>query len=101
MYMSQPVGFEDKNHPDFVCKLNKRLYRLRQAPRAWFERLKKTLIEWQFKNSKADSSLGFVKTPTEGRIVLIYVDDIIITGNNPTMLKQFKDKLNKVFALMS
>lgn len=41
--MSQPEGFIDKSKPDFVCKLNKSLYGLRQAPRAWYGQLKATL----------------------------------------------------------
>ena len=64
VFMSQPAGFEDKKNPNFVCKLNKSLYCLRQTPRARFDKLKKTLLEWQFKNSRDDSSLFYYKTST-------------------------------------
>lgn len=62
VFMEQPKGFEDKKHHDHVCKLSKSLYGLRQAPRAWFDRLKTTLLSWNFKNSKADSSLFFYRS---------------------------------------
>ncbi|XP_062100500.1 uncharacterized mitochondrial protein AtMg00810-like [Humulus lupulus] len=97
--MKQPQGFEDKNKPDFVCKLSKFLYGHRHAPHAWFDRLKETLLSWKFVNSKADSSLFFYKIDTLIILVLIYVDDIIVTSNNLEKLKQFITKLNLEFAL--
>uniref|UniRef100_A0A803PM38 Integrase catalytic domain-containing protein n=1 Tax=Cannabis sativa TaxID=3483 RepID=A0A803PM38_CANSA len=99
IYMKQPLGFEDKNKPNHVCKLIKSIYGLRQAPRAWFDKLKATLASWKFKNSKADSSLFFLKTSSYIILVLIYVDDIIITGNNSAVMQTFINKLNQQFAL--
>uniref|UniRef100_A0A803NSQ7 Uncharacterized protein n=1 Tax=Cannabis sativa TaxID=3483 RepID=A0A803NSQ7_CANSA len=99
VYMAQPEGFVEKGKEDYVCKLNKSLYGLRQAPRAWFEKLKNTLSSWKFKNSKADTSLFFYKTDTVIILVLIYVDDIIVTGNDSKRVKQFIDELNKRFTL--
>uniref|UniRef100_A0A803PQB9 Reverse transcriptase Ty1/copia-type domain-containing protein n=1 Tax=Cannabis sativa TaxID=3483 RepID=A0A803PQB9_CANSA len=61
--------------------------------------LKATLVTWKFRNSKADSSLFFYKIPGLVIMVLIYVDDIIVTGNNSTKLNQFIDKLHAEFAL--
>lgn len=72
---------------------------MRQAPRAWFERLRSTLQKWNFKNSKADSSLFYLSDENEVMLVLIYVDDIIITGSNSQKLKQFTEKLNQGFSL--
>jgi hypothetical protein len=43
VYMQQPPGYEDKSHPNYVCKLDKALYGLKQAPRAWFAKLSKKL----------------------------------------------------------
>ena len=97
--MKQPQGFIDQRIPDFVCKLEKSLYGLRQAPRAWFDRLKATLLKWNFRNSKADSSLFFYKAAGVIILVLIYVDDIIVTGNNTGQLKELTTKLNQIFAL--
>jgi len=55
VYMVQPSGFEVEDK-SFVCKLNKALYGLKQAPRLWFDRLKITLIQFEFQASKCDPS---------------------------------------------
>ena len=99
VFMVQPEGFIDQEKPDYVCKLNRSLYGLKQAPRAWFEKLKQTLQQWGFKNSRADNSLFYLYHNEVIMLVLIYVDDIIVTGNNNTRLTQFVAALNKKFTL--
>ncbi|KAH9699463.1 retrovirus-related pol polyprotein from transposon RE1 [Citrus sinensis] len=97
VYMTQPEGFVTKE--GYICKLNKALYGLKQAPRAWYEKLKGCLTTWQFLNSKADTSL-FIKHDTRGLIiVLIYVDDILVTGPDSALLEDFIVKLSQTFAL--
>lgn len=59
VYMIQPEGFSLKD--GYVCKLNKGLYGLKQALRAWYEKLKSCLVRWGFNNSRADTSL-FIKS---------------------------------------
>ena len=59
VYMPQPEGFEDKNRPNYICKLKKTFYGLRQTPRAWFDKLKGALSCWGFKNSRSNTSLFF------------------------------------------
>lgn len=82
MYMSQLEGFKDKLRPNYVCKLNKALYGLKQTPRAWFEKLRTTLVSWGFLNTQSDTSL-FVKEDKDSLMyVLVYMDDILVTGNN-------------------
>ncbi|KAK9088598.1 hypothetical protein Scep_027680 [Stephania cephalantha] len=85
VYMPQPEGFVDVDRASYVCKLNKAIYGLRQSPRTWFDRLKAILIQWNFQNSKADTSL-FVYQGQSLVYVLIYVDDILITGNSNTLI---------------
>jgi hypothetical protein len=58
-FMEQPKGFEDCAHPDYVCKLHKSLYGLKQVPRAWFLRLSQALLELGFLGSSEDTSLFF------------------------------------------
>lgn len=97
VYMTKPEGFTSMEI--YVCKLNEALYGLKQAPRAWYEKLKSCLTTWKFINSKADTSL-FIKYDIKGLIiVLIYVDDILVTRPDSNLLEYFIDKLSKVFAL--
>lgn len=77
--MTQPPGFVDPNYPSHVCKLNKAIYGLKQAPQAWFTGLSTGLLQLGFVNSQADTSMFIWRT---GKHLLVYVDDIIITGDN-------------------
>ncbi|KAH9727669.1 retrovirus-related pol polyprotein from transposon RE1 [Citrus sinensis] len=99
VYMRQPEGFVDQQRPDFVCKLHKALYGLKQAPRAWFDKLKSSLIQWGFKNSKSDTSLFLRRTKSSIIIILIYVDDILITGSDCVELEKFIKLFSSAFAL--
>lgn len=78
VYMSQPECFIDKTKPNHVYKLDKALYGLMQAPRAWYDKLKNTLIDWKFNQSRADFFLFYLTTAKDIIFILIYVDNIII-----------------------
>ena len=80
--MHQPDGFEDLTSPNYVCRLCKALYGHRQAPRAWFEKLRIALLQWGFNNSQVDSSLFFIRKNNNILLLLVYVDDILITGDS-------------------
>ena len=82
VYMAQPPGFTDSDHPKHVCKLCKAIYGLKQAPRAWYHELRQFLLASGFKNSYADTSLFVLNTGGTLIYLLIYVDDIILTGNS-------------------
>ena len=84
--MEQPQGFNDNAHPDFVCKLHKALYGLKQAPRAWFTQLSTFLLDLGFKASLVDSSLFIYACGAVRVYMLIYVDDIIIMGNDSPLI---------------
>jgi histone deacetylase 1/2 len=98
VYMDQPPGFQNTNKA-LVCKLHKALYGLKQAPRAWFERLHKALLSLQFKPSKCDPSLFVYSASNEVVYVLVYVDDIILTGNSSTLIQRFITQLDQQFSL--
>ncbi|KAG9447713.1 hypothetical protein H6P81_013841 [Aristolochia fimbriata] len=99
VYMVQPSGFQDKTHPDAVCRLNKSLYGLKQSPRAWYQRLTSYLLDLGFTLSKADSSLLVRYTSTATIFVLIYVDDIIITGSSPKDIACLLADLQREFSI--
>ncbi len=78
--MSQPQGSIDPSKPGYVCKLHKSLYGLKQAPQAWFERFTTHLLSLSFTASIADPSLFVFHSKNAILYLLLYVDDIIITG---------------------
>jgi hypothetical protein len=99
VYMSQPLGFNHPQFPNHVCRLQKALYSLKQAPRAWFSRLSSKLVEFGFKASQSDSSL-FVYTSAELIMyVLIYVHDIIITSSKPKAIDGLLSHMDSAFAV--
>ncbi|XP_022031417.1 uncharacterized mitochondrial protein AtMg00810-like [Helianthus annuus] len=98
--MEQPPGFEDPNQPNHVCKLNRALYGLKQAPRAWFQRLSTFLVALGYQNSQADPSLFVYNHHGILIYLLIYVDDIVLTGNNnDTFINNFTSRLHKEFKI--
>ncbi|KAE8733549.1 hypothetical protein F3Y22_tig00001120pilonHSYRG00173 [Hibiscus syriacus] len=99
IYMTQPMGFQSQDHPEYVCKLRKALYGLKQAPRAWYGKIAEFLTKSGYSVTPADSSL-FVKA-NEGKlaIVLVYVDDLIITGDDEAEILQTKENLSVRFQM--
>lgn len=98
--MQQPEGFVDSTKPNHVCKLHKALYGLKQTPRAWFDRLKMALTQqWGFSNSRLDTSLFFKMVDGQILLLMVYVDDIVITGSNPLLVAQVISDLQSTFAL--
>ncbi|KAL3634075.1 hypothetical protein CASFOL_021129 [Castilleja foliolosa] len=97
IYMKQPKGFEKDGN--LVCKLNKALYGLKQASRAWYMKVKSTLSSLGFKNSKADCSLFFFNQNGIQIFILIYVDDILVTGNNDRLIHKLVEKLQGHFSI--
>jgi histone deacetylase 1/2 len=92
-------GFESKSNPNFVCKLDKAIYGLKQAPRAWYSRLSSKLITLGFKASKSDMSLFIYSKGGVMIYMLIYVDDIIVTGNSMEAITVLLRDLKEEFAL--
>ncbi|CAH9099460.1 unnamed protein product [Cuscuta europaea] len=96
VYMTIPPGYKT-NDSGLVCRLHKSLYGLKQAPRCWFAKLLKALKSYGFLQSYADYSLF---TLTRGAVqlnVLVYVDDLLISGNDGAAIATFKSYLNDCF----
>nr|GEV28207.1 retrovirus-related Pol polyprotein from transposon TNT 1-94 [Tanacetum cinerariifolium] len=101
VYVCQPPGFKDPNHPDKVYKVVKELYGLHQALRAWYETLANYLLENGFQRGKIYQTL-FIKKQKGGILVVqIYVDDIIFGATNKDLCKSFKKLMKDKFHMSS
>ncbi|KAG8502885.1 hypothetical protein CXB51_000600 [Gossypium anomalum] len=100
VYMQQPPGYVQFGpNKKLVCRLTKALYGLCQASRAWFDKLKKFLVCTGFLVSKSNASL-FIRVTTEPILyVLVYVDNIIVTGSMAASITSFIQLLDKEFSL--
>ena len=99
VYMVQPFGYVNPVFPNHVCRLWKSLYCLKQAPRAWFDRFSTKLLHMGFEASLADSSLFILK---QGKVLvypLVYVNDIVLTSNQPNFLTSLIKQLSQAFEL--
>ncbi|KAH9715498.1 hypothetical protein KPL71_021073 [Citrus sinensis] len=98
--MAQPEGFVNSAKPHHICKLKKAIYGLKQAPSVWFDRFKDAMTtQWHFQHSKSDSSLFYKWINSHVILVLVYVDDIILTGSNPQLIQQVIQDMHHTFAL--
>ena len=97
VYMHPPPGVEIP--PGYICHLRRALYGLKQAPRAWFERFSSVVSAAGFTPSDHDPAL-FVHTSSRGRtLILLYVDDMLITGDDPEYITFVKDRLCDQFMM--
>ncbi|RVX16767.1 Retrovirus-related Pol polyprotein from transposon RE1 [Vitis vinifera] len=94
IYMKPPRGLFS-SPTSHVCKLRRFLYGLKQAPRAWFEKFHTTLLQFSFR--KYDTSLFLRKSDMGIVVLLVYVDDIVITGSDSALLGQLKTHLSESF----
>ena len=99
LFMAQPQGLTDTDHPNHFCRLHKAIYGLKKAPLAWYNELKNFLLTSDFLNSTANTSLFILCRTTVTIYLLVYVDDIIITGNNPSIVQHFITLLSAQFSL--
>ena len=99
IYMHQPPGFVDKSKPNHVCKLNKALYGLKQAPRAWNARFASYLSRLGFVSSKCDPSLFVYREGHKLAYLLLYVDDIILTGSSRELVAGIISQLKLEFPI--
>ena len=99
VFMKLPPGHPLSATPNLVCKLHKSIYGLKQSPRAWHAKLSGALATLGFNKSSADSSL-YVRFKNDDKLmVLIYVDDLIISGNNIESIAQLKKTLQQLFPI--
>ena len=96
--MENPSGLQISNNNDKVCKLLKSLYGFKQSPRAWFGRFSRSIKEHGFIQCQVNHTL-FVKRYPENKLatLIVYVDDIILTGDFEEGLLKIKRSLAKEF----
>jgi histone deacetylase 1/2 len=99
VYMRQPPGYENKNKPGYISKLDKALYGPKQAPRAWYSRLSSQLISFGFVASKSDASLFIYHKHGVTIYMLVYVDDIILVSSSEEATNVLLKDLSEKFAL--
>ncbi|GJZ07552.1 retrovirus-related pol polyprotein from transposon TNT 1-94 [Tanacetum coccineum] len=99
VYVAQPEGFVDPDHPEKVYLLRKALYGLKQAPRAWYDELSNFLMSKGFSKGTIDPTLFKIKYGEDILLVQIYVDDIIFGSTNPKYSKRFEKLMHSRFEM--
>jgi hypothetical protein len=97
VYVNQPKGFEDPDHPHHVYKVVKALYRLHQAPRAWYTRLSAFLLKHGYRRGAIDKTLFLKKNSRDIILVQVYVDDIIFGSTKEAWCREFEDLMKESF----
>ncbi|GKB86272.1 putative ribonuclease H-like domain-containing protein [Tanacetum coccineum] len=101
VYVFQPPGFEDPQFPDKVYKVEKALYGLHQAPRAWYETLSTYLLENGYRRGTIDKTLFIKKDRGDILLVQVYVDDIIFGSTKKSLCVEFEQMMHKRFQMSS
>ncbi|CAM8901981.1 unnamed protein product [Rhodiola kirilowii] len=100
VYMSLPPGFyKAEKAQGKVCKLLKSLYGLKQAPRQWYSKFSDALISFGFTHSQNDHSLFIYKKAGVFLALLVYVDDVIITGTSSDLIAKVKAFIHDLFRI--
>lgn len=97
--MEPPPGFSEDFKPGQVCRLKKALYGLKQSPRAWFGRFTTAMKKDGYKQSNADHTLFIKKQGDFVTCLIIYVDDMIITGNDTNEISRLRNYLFAQFEM--
>ncbi|GJS12199.1 putative ribonuclease H-like domain-containing protein [Tanacetum coccineum] len=101
VYVCQPPGFEDPDFPDRVYKVEKALYGLHQAPRAWYETLSTYLLDNEFQRGKIDKTLFIKRYKGDILLVQVYVDDIIFGSTKKELCNAFEKLMHEKFQMSS
>ena len=97
VYMEQPPGFVAQGEYGKVCHLQKSLYGLKQSPRAWFGKFSQAVETFGMKKSKSDNSIFYKQSITGSILLVVYVDDIVITGSDTSGISSLKSFLHTQF----
>jgi hypothetical protein len=98
IHMEQPLAYV-QNDFSLVCCLKKSLYGLKQAPRAWYAKMDSFLLDTRFSRCHSDPNVYTKKVGSHLIILVLYVDDLILTGSDPKLLNHVKTSLEKKFEM--
>nr|GEZ93338.1 putative ribonuclease H-like domain-containing protein [Tanacetum cinerariifolium] len=101
VYVWQPLGFEDPDFPDKVYKVEKALYGLHQATRAWYETLSTYLLDNGFQRGMIDKTLFIKRDKSDILLVQVYVNDIIFGSTRKEICIEFEKMMHKKFQMSS
>ena len=93
VYMEQPPGFVAQGESGLVCRLHRSLYGLKQSPRAWFGRFSSVIQDFGMTRCQSDHSVFFQHKNGKCIYLVVYVDDIVITGNDQAGISLLKEHL--------
>nr|GEY05995.1 ribonuclease H-like domain-containing protein [Tanacetum cinerariifolium]GEY09714.1 ribonuclease H-like domain-containing protein [Tanacetum cinerariifolium] len=99
VYVHQPPGFVDSAHPNYVFHLQRSLYGLKQALRAWFYRFANFITLVSFQHSKTDTSIFFYHRGLDVAYLLLYMDDIVLTASSTALLQHIITLLHSEFTM--
>ena len=99
VYIKAPPRFSDEYESGEGCRLKKALYGLKQSPRAWFDRFTIAMKKFGYKQSYSDRTLFLKKEKRRITCLIIYVDDMVITGNNEEEISDLKKKFFMEFEM--
>ncbi|GKF72009.1 putative ribonuclease H-like domain-containing protein, partial [Tanacetum coccineum] len=99
VYVCQPPGFEDPDFPDRVYKVEKALYGLHQAPRAWYETLSTYLLDNRFQRGKIVMTLFIRRDKGDILLVQVCVDDIIFGSIKKSLCTEFEKMMHKKYQM--
>jgi hypothetical protein len=97
IYMQIPPGFDTAQTEGKVLRLHRSLYGLKQSPRAWFDRFRRAILQLGYKQSNADHTMFYKRNVSRVSILIVYVDDIVITGDDDAGIRDLKLHLTREF----
>ena len=97
--MEQPLGFI-QNDSSLVFRLRKSLYRLKQAPRAWYAKMDRFMLDNVFSRCHSNNIVYTKKVGKSFTILVLYVDDLILTGSDPNHINHVKSSLKNKFEMI-
>ncbi|GJW08266.1 retrotransposon protein, putative, ty1-copia subclass [Tanacetum coccineum] len=99
VYMEQPEGFVNPKYPNRVCKLKRSIYGLKQASRQWNKRFDDEIKKFGFTQNRDEPCVYLKASGSNVTFLILYVDDILIMGNNIPMLQDVKSYIGRCFAI--